>query len=143
MTESTLPASALRRADLSEQRLKRRYAAERRFRLYGASAIAAALLILALLVGTIVANGYTAFALTYVSVPVHLDAQAIDPEGTRDHDVLFRADYQTLVKESLREMFPDVTGRREKIKLYGLVSNAAGYDVLGPLIVAFIKGKGW
>jgi len=129
MTESTLPAVAARRADLSEKRLKRRYAAERRFRLYGASAIGAALAILGLLIGTIVLNGYTAFMLTYVALPIHLDAQAIDPEGTRDPDTLFRADYQSLVKDALRDMFPDVTGRREKITLYGIVSNAAGYDV--------------
>ena len=119
----------MRRADLSEQRLKRRYAAEKRFRLYGVAAIGAALLILGLLIGTIVSNGYTAFVQTYLAIPIHLDAEAIDPEGTRDPDVLFRADYQTQVKEALREMFPDVSGRRERFKLYGLVSNAAGYDV--------------
>ena len=129
MTESTLPAVGLRRADLSEQRLKRRYAAEKRFRLYGASAIGIALAILGLLIGTIVSNGYTAFVQTYLAVPIYLDAQAIDPEGTRDTETLYRADYQSLVKGGLREMFPDVTGRREKLKLYGLVSNAAVYDV--------------
>ena len=119
----------LRRADLSEKRLKRRYAAERRFRAYGISAIVAALAILGLLIGTIVANGYTAFQQTYLAIPIYLDAQAIDPEGDRDAQTLYSADYQSLVKQSLREMFPDVTGRRDKFKLYGLVSNAAGYDV--------------
>ncbi len=129
MTESTIPAPRLRRVDLSEARLRRRYAAERRFRLYGISAIVAALGILGLLIGTIVANGYTAFQQTYLAIPVHLDAQAIDPQGTRDPETLRRADYQGLVKQSLRDLFPEVTGRRDKLKLYGLVSNAAGYDV--------------
>jgi phosphate transport system permease protein len=134
MTESTLPAVSERRADLSEKRLKRRYAAERRFRLYGAGAILAALAILGLLIGTIVSNGYTAFVQTYIAVPVYLDAQAIDPQNTRDADTLWSADYQTLVKNSLLEMFPDVTERRQKFKLFGLVSNAAGYDVRDQVI---------
>jgi len=129
MTESTIPAPALRRADLSEARLSRRYAAERRFRIYGLSAIVAALGILGLLIGTIVLNGYTAFQQTYVAIPIYLDAQAIDPQGDGDAQTLYSADYQTLVKQSLREMFPEVTGRRDRFKLYGLVSNAAGYDV--------------
>ncbi|WP_193366705.1 phosphate ABC transporter permease PstA [Pelagibius marinus] len=129
MTESTIPTTTLRRVDLSEARLKRRYAAERRFRLYGIAAIVTALGILGLLIGTIVANGYTAFQQTYVAIPVYLDAQAIDPQGSRDAETLRRADYQSLVKQSLRDLFPEVTGRRDKIKLYGLVSNAAGDDV--------------
>jgi len=134
MTESTAPAMAARRADLSEKRLKRRYAAERRFRLYGLSAIFAALGILGLLIGTIVANGHTAFLQTYMAIPVYLDAQVIDPEGSGDPEALRSADYQGLVKASLREMFPEVTKRRDKRKLYGLVSNAAGYDVRDQLL---------
>ena len=121
--------AAPRHAGLSEKRLKRRYAAERRFRLYGLSAILAALGILGLLIGTIVANGYTAFQQTYLAIPIYLDPQAIDPQGTADPQTLYKADYQTLLKQSLREMFPDVTGRRDRFKLYGLVSNAAGYDL--------------
>jgi len=129
MTEGTLPAPALRRADLSEARLKRRYAAERRFRLYGLAAIFSALAILGLLIGTIVANGHTAFQQTRLEIPVFLDAQAIDPQGDRAAEALWAADYQGLVKAALREIFPEVTDRREKLKLYGLVSNAAGYDL--------------
>ncbi len=134
MTESTVPAMITRRTDLSEKRLKRRYAAERRFRLYGLSAIFAALGILGLLIGTIVANGHTAFLQTYMAIPVYLDAQVIDPEGSGDPEALRSADYQSLVKASLREMFPEVTKRRDKRKLYGLVSNAAGYDVRDQLL---------
>ena len=53
MTDSTAPAALIRRADLSEGRLKRRYAAEKRFRLYRLVAIFAALGILGLLIGTL------------------------------------------------------------------------------------------
>ena len=129
MTDSTAPAALIRRADLSEGRLKRRYAAEKRFRLYGLVAIFAALGILGLLIGTIVLNGYTAFVQTHLAVPVYLDPEVIDPQGTNDPEIIARADYQGLIKKSLRERFPEVTGRRDRIKLYGIVSNGAGLDV--------------
>ena len=34
-----------------------------------------------------------------------------------------------MVKKSLREMFPEVTGRRDKRTLYGLVSSGASFDL--------------
>lgn len=129
MTDSTAPMPALRRADLSEERLKRRYAAEKRFRAYGLTAIFAALAILGILIGTIVWNGHTAFVQTHLAVPVYLDPEIIDPQGSNDATVLQRADYQGLLKTSLRERFPEVTGRRDRIKLYGILSNGAGFDV--------------
>ncbi len=129
MTDSTAPAPLLRRADLSEARLKRRYAAEKRYRAYGLAAILAALAILLLLIGTIVSNGYTAFIQTHVAIPVYLDPQVIDPQGNGDTEAMARADYQGLLKKSLRDRFPEVTGRRDKIKLYGILSNGAGLSV--------------
>ncbi|WP_422369234.1 phosphate ABC transporter permease PstA [Pelagibius sp.] len=129
MTDSTAPAAALRRADLSEERLKRRYAAEKRFRAYGLAAIFAALAILGILIGTIVWNGHTAFVQTHIAMPVYLDPEIIDPQGSNDATVIQRADYQGLLRTSLRERFPEVTGRRDRIKLYGILSNGAGFDV--------------
>jgi len=50
MTDSiALSAAPIRRPDLSEARLRRRYAAERRFRMYGLGAIALAVLMLGIL----------------------------------------------------------------------------------------------
>lgn len=59
--------------------LKRRYAREARFRLYGMLAIAVAVAFLALLLGRIVEQGHTAFYAHEVSVPVYLDPARIDP----------------------------------------------------------------
>src|SRR5690606_7160779 len=63
----------------AERRLKRRYAAERRFRLFGVLAIAAALGFLALLLGRIVEQGHTAFINHVVETEVWLDPARIDP----------------------------------------------------------------
>ncbi|MBX3477885.1 MAG: phosphate ABC transporter permease PstA [Brevundimonas sp.] len=58
--------------------LKRRHARETRFRWYGRLAILAALVFLALLLGRIVSQGYTAFYSHTVSAPVYLDPARID-----------------------------------------------------------------
>ena len=109
--------------------LRRRYAAERRFRAYGLAAIGVALLMLAVLFGTIIANGWSAFGQTYIHMDVLVDAAEIDPDGNRDPDVISRANYEGLIKAALREMFPDATKRKEKKELYDLVSSGATFDL--------------
>ena len=114
--------------------LRRRYAAERRFKAYGIAAIGVALLMLAILFGTIIANGWSAFRQTYILMDVLVDAAGIDPDGNRDPKVLSRADYEKLIKLSLREMFPDVKKRKEKRELYNLVSIGAAFDLRGEVL---------
>ncbi|MBK9130251.1 MAG: phosphate ABC transporter permease PstA [Gammaproteobacteria bacterium] len=109
--------------------LKRRQAAEKRFRLYGVAAIVLGLVFLSVLFVSIVGNGYTAFAQTYIKLPVNFDSAVIDPEGTHDPEVLGGADYAGLVKTSLREMFPAVTERGERRALYSIISNGAGFEL--------------
>ena len=109
--------------------LAKRYARERRFRLYGIGAVALGLAFLLLLFGTILGKGYSAFVQTYVQLEVELDPAVIDPDGLRAQDVLSRADYGGLVKAALRERFPEVSGRRDKRKLYGMVSSGAAFDL--------------
>ena len=93
----------------------------------GLAAIIMGLLFLSMLFISIIGNGYTAFWQTFIQLEVHLDASEIDPDGTRDPDVIAAASYGVLVKKSLRDMFPDVTGRRDKRKLYGIVSSGASF----------------
>ncbi len=107
--------------------LRRRYAAEWRFRIYGMIAIAVALGMLAVLFATIIGNGWSAFRQTSVRMEIALDASEIDPGGARDPAVLSRADYEGRIKAALRENFPEVTKRRERRELYDLVSTGASY----------------
>ncbi|NJN40344.1 MAG: DUF3333 domain-containing protein, partial [Gammaproteobacteria bacterium] len=109
--------------------MKRRRAAEWRFRLYGKLAIGFGLLFLVALFASIIANGYSAFWQTQIRLDVKLDAAEIDPQGTRAPEALRKADYLGLIRADLREMFPDASGRRERLALYGLVSNGAAFDL--------------
>ena len=78
MTE-TRDALAATRLERLRGGLKRRYAREGRFRLYGILAIGVAVAFLALLLGRIIEQGHTAFYAHDVSVPVYLDPARIDP----------------------------------------------------------------
>ncbi|MFA7262839.1 MAG: phosphate ABC transporter permease PstA [Caulobacter sp.] len=63
---------------LKNGRLKKRHAAEARFRLYGRLAIVVALSFLVLLLGRIGLQGYSTFTTNTVSLPVYLDPARID-----------------------------------------------------------------
>ncbi len=110
-------------------RLSKRYARERRFRFLCASALWLAVSFLVFLGFTIVSRASGAFTQTEVRLDVTLDPAVIDPEGNRDPRVLATANYAALVREALREQFPDVMMRGERRELAGLVSNGAAYQI--------------
>ncbi len=107
--------------------LRRRYAAERRFRLYGVIAISFAVLALTILLFTVIRTALPAFTQTMVRLPITLFPQDIDPQGTRDPEVLGQADFQKIVRDALIDLFPDVIGRQERRELYALISPGATY----------------
>ncbi|MEP9399171.1 phosphate ABC transporter permease PstA [Mesorhizobium sp. KR2-14] len=83
--------------------LKRRYAAERRFRFYGLLAISIGLVFLAVMLTSVVSKGYTAFWQTTVTLPITFNEKVIDPEGKRatDPNVLITANYPKLAESAL------------------------------------------
>jgi phosphate transport system permease protein len=125
-TEQTQPARTMA---LVEAGLAKRYSRERSFRRAGLAAIIAGLLFLSFLFVSIISNGYSAFWQTYVQLEIHFDGEDIDPNGTRAPEVLSAANYGGLVKQTLRSMFPDVSKRSEKYKLYSLVSSGAAFQL--------------
>jgi phosphate transport system permease protein len=114
---------------LVEKGLRRRYWAERRFRAYGLAAVLAGVLFVVFLFGTIVARGHNAFRQAYLTLEVHYDPAVIDPEGTRDPAVIAGANYNTLVRNSLRVLFPEVQERGELRLLSQLVSGSAANEL--------------
>jgi phosphate transport system permease protein len=123
-------AGKLRRPDLSEGRIRRRYAAERRFRLYGVLAIGFAVFMLGFLAITVVLQGSSAFWQTRIALDVAIDAAKVDPAGDKSADSLRSGDYQAVVRESLRALFPEVTARNDRRALGDFLSNAAGNVVM-------------
>lgn len=101
-TGELIDAKAPPRRDIG---LKRRYAAERRFRIYGILAVSVGLAFLALMLFSIFSKGYTAFWQTSVTLPVTFDAAVIDPKNERESDpsILVKANYPTLAQRALAE----------------------------------------
>ena len=112
-----------------EASLGKRYRQERRFRLFGIGAIILGLSFLGFLFTTIVANGYSAFWQTYIQFEITFDASVIDPDGSRDSQVLSSANYARLIRDALLETFPEVSGRRDRRALRALVSTGAAYEL--------------
>ena len=125
MTDLAAIPIAQRKPDLSAAQLRRRYRAEARFRFYGIAAILFAVGILALLLGSIISTGFSAFTQTEIALDIQFDAATIDPSGDRDPEVLAGANYRKLARGGLAEQFPDVSGRRVKRDLNRLISSGA------------------
>ncbi|WP_156927268.1 phosphate ABC transporter permease PstA [Azospirillum halopraeferens] len=115
-------------------RLRARYAAEQRFKAYGIAAVAAAAVMLVVLLGTIVGQGYTAFWQTQIRLEIHFDPAEIDPQGTRDRSVLATANTMKLVRDSLAAQFPDITERAERRALYDIMSSGAPFQLTRMLL---------
>ena len=109
--------------------LPRRRRAERRFRNLGRLAVLVGLAFLVLMFVSIVAKGYPAFRQTWVKLPVFFDPQVIDPGGAGGEEVVGAADYGALVKASVRSLFPEVKGRKDRRELGKLVSPGAVFQL--------------
>ena len=109
------------------RRIAKRRSAERRFRAYGIIAITLAVAALATLFVSIFGNGYTAFQQTFIELEVTYDPEVLGIGEARDAASMSAANYSGLVKKTMRDMFPDVEGRKAKRALYGIVSSGAGF----------------
>ncbi len=135
MTDAALPQqptadSATRRPDLSKARLRRRYAAEARFRAYGMAAILLAVGFLVVFLGNILWKGVPGFFQSYIALDVTYDAATLDPKGDRSLESFQQAQrdgaYKDIINDALYARFPEVTDRKEKKALRELVSPWAG-----------------
>ncbi len=109
--------------------LARRQRAEKRFRAYGITAILLGMSFLVLLFTSIIANGYQAFTQTYIELPIYFDPEVIDPNGDRDPQALFSADYWKLVKTSMYQQFPQVSGRSGRREVTRIMSGGSAFDL--------------
>ncbi len=106
------------------KRLRQRYAAEQRFKMFGIGAISIALLFLVFLIGTIVSNGYSAFWQTFIKLDVELEKSHFPEED------LAQGNYQAIIKNSLYTLFPEVETRRDRKMLTSLVSKGAAFKLM-------------
>ncbi|MBR7621238.1 phosphate ABC transporter permease PstA [Phenylobacterium sp. 20VBR1] len=126
MTDAALPTDkAAFRLGL-ETRLKKRYAQERRFRLYGQLAIVFALGFLALLVGRIGLQGYSTFIDYEVTQTIYVDPAKVDAAdiGGANFDLLV-ADQMLAKLGEKDDEFGEASG-----KMMDIISNDFGFQLL-------------
>ncbi len=105
--------------------IKRRYAAERRFKAYGISAIAVGLFFLVWLLWTVVSQGYTSFWQTELRLPVSFPVEMFEPDenGVIDGDRLLRANYPALAQDAIvARLGIDPENRQEVSQANAMVS---------------------
>ncbi|GHA44887.1 phosphate transport system permease protein PstA [Amylibacter ulvae] len=107
---------------------KSREASETRFKWFGRGAIALSLAFLVFMVGSIILQGKGALTTSEIAVTVDLSADNIDPNDIE------ATSFDSLMKKSLRETFPEVTSRGDKRKLYGLLSVDLGFELRDQII---------
>ncbi len=127
--DQTSRERATRASDAVRKGLKKRYAAEARFKAYGIGAIGIALAAVVVLFYTIISSGLPAFTETTITLNVEMNEQIIDPTGTRDPQTLNTANYRKVVFDSLLSQFPEVTSRRDRRDLTAMLSSGASFKV--------------
>ncbi|MBX9943220.1 MAG: phosphate ABC transporter permease PstA [Reyranella sp.] len=116
----------------ADARLRKRYAAELRFKLYGLAAVSVAILALVVLLASILHGGLTAFVSTQIRLDVEFDPKVIDARGGRE--ALLQADWAKIVDAALEAKFPDATSRPARRALSGLVSPGAQQELRNMVI---------
>ena len=119
--------------------LKKRYAAERRFRLFGLFSVLAGMAFLALMLFTILSKGIPAFTQSYLKLTVNFDNELLEITDSNDDDMVRFADYDAVLKRAIYDEFPVVSSRRHKKELRRFISSGAGYQ----LSKQVLKNKEW
>lgn len=149
MTDAVInsPLAAGTAAPARDIGIRRRRAAEARFRAYGLAAIVIGIAFLVMLLVSIVSKGYTAFFQTMINVPVEFSEKVLDPSNKRatDPKVLFTANYPNLARDAVaRAVGIDPKDKPAVAKLKGFVSDsvrtqlrdfvAANPDIIGKTV---------
>ncbi|MBD8553597.1 phosphate ABC transporter permease PstA [Rhizobium sp. CFBP 8762] len=134
-TPSVARSSVTPRRDIG---IKRRYAAERRFRLYGMLAIALGIIFLALLLWSVFSKGYTAFQQTTITIPVTFSAEIIDPRNQRETDpkILQAANYPLLARDALVKALGVNPSDRVAVRSVSALVSASARTQLRDLVMA-------
>ncbi len=110
-------------SDAAQARLRRRRAADRRLWALGIGAVAIAMGLLLILLGSIVTASWTAWTQTSIRLDVTIPADKVNPEDP------FRARYGSFVDQSLADLFPLIDTPAGERELRSMVSNGSQFFV--------------
>jgi phosphate transport system permease protein len=121
MASTTLSETHDWHSEDARRRVRRRHAADRRMRLYGLAAIGVAVGLLAVLLGSLILSGYTAFVQTKVPLQIY-----VDPAQVKADDV-GGGNYRKLVRDAFLELLPVELSRTEQRSYLDMLSSGAPF----------------
>ncbi|MEP3629495.1 MAG: phosphate ABC transporter permease PstA [Hyphomicrobiales bacterium] len=114
--------------EIFSKRNAKRHRSEFRFRLFGMFAILLSLAFLLVIVGSIALRGTSAFRTSFIQIEMDLPADKLDAKNIKGER------FGKRLKAALRDKFPEAKSRKEKKKLYGLVSSTAEYSIRDQIV---------
>lgn len=105
-----------------------RYRSESRFRMVGAAALAISAIFLAFLVLDILVKALPAFHENSVIMNVLVDPARVDAANPKS------GDFEGIIKDAMRDEFPNVNDRADKKKLVKLLSTGAADELRGQVV---------
>ena len=115
--------------------LIKRQRSEKNFKLFGLIGIICAISFLIIILTSIIIEGKKAFVSTYIKLEVFFDSKIIDPDNTKEDSVIKSANFNEIITKSILENFPEVTDRKEKIKLSTFISSSAEDELIKLIIL--------
>ena len=113
--------------------LKKRYRKEKTFRLCGQMSILFGFMVVIILIGDITRKALPAFHQHWVKLDVEYSKDWLGVTTT-EPETLLGADYRKALKRSVYGMFPEVKKRKDKKRLFKLLSGDAEYSFRNRLI---------
>ena len=107
--------------------LARRHRQERLFQWLGIGAVALGLGFVLLLLVSVIAKGYSGFLQTHIRLSIDLSEEMLLDGAPVTEENLRNGDYRRAVRSAMQDLFPDVSGRRDRRELQRLVSNGAEF----------------
>ena len=108
---------------ISNENLKRRLNAERRFKFYGVIAISLALIFVLILFTNIISKGYSAFYRTLIEIKIEFNDK-VQPEMLKQMSdtEINKLDLYSFSKKNIYSNFPDIEKKSDKKKIIKLFS---------------------
>lgn len=125
MTDQMKTSAATSNIDKVNRTLARRYRSEKMFKTFGIASIALGLLAVVVLFTDIISKGSGAFRLASIQLEVEYSKDELglySIDDVLDEDKIALANFDGVVKQALRNRFPDVSGRSAKRQLYSMAS---------------------
>ncbi|SEB02605.1 phosphate ABC transporter permease PstA [Rubrimonas cliftonensis] len=119
MTTTTTNAGADWKSPEAAARVRKRHAGDLRLKFAGMAALGFAVLMLAILLVSLFANGYQALRQTHASVTFELSAEHIDAADPQ------RGNYRAIVQDAVQGLFPGIDNPGELRSAVGILSNGA------------------